>query len=241
MPVSFVRRSAGTLLDRLAIALGVRMHRRRGNMARLGLPAFATAAPGLVFHHPFELRHPERMHLGSDIKIGPNSTLKLVTRYPRAWMSHPDGDHVNQTFEPELHIGDRVTVTGSLQVTVYHRVIIEEDVLIASNVYISDGSHAMTRGDRPYKYQGIERLSPVHVGQGAWIGQNVVILPGVSIGAYAVIGANSVVTADVPAGAVAVGAPARVVRRWDAASEAWVRSGESSAESTDTMQELSDV
>ncbi len=223
MPTSFVRRVPKSLLDRLAIAIGVRLQRRHGAISRASLPRFATAAPGLVLQLPCELRHPERIHLGRDVKIGPNSVLKLITVYPRAWMRHPDGDHVEQTFDPQLHIGDRVTASSALHLIVYDHVSIEDDVLLAGNVYISDGSHAIVRGDRPYKYQGIERVAPVRVGRGAWLGQNVVVLPGVTIGAYAVVGANAVVTRDVPAGSVAVGTPARVVRRWDAESETWVR------------------
>jgi acetyltransferase-like isoleucine patch superfamily enzyme len=238
MPVAHAHRFVDKVLDRLAVALGTRIYRKRGALARSNHPTFATPAEDLELHQPFDVTHSERIHLGSGIRIGPNSLFKLVTRYPRSWMSHPEGEHVSQRFEPELYIGDRVTVTGSLQMTVYQRITIEDDVLIASNVYISDGSHAMTRGDRPYKYQGIEHIAPVHIGRGTWIGQNVVILPGVTIGAHAVVGANSVVTRDLPDGAVAVGAPARVVRRWDAASEAWVRAGERVPEVTQGAREV---
>jgi len=62
--------------------------------------------------------------------------------------------------------------------------------------------------------QGFERLEPVAIGDGAWLGQNVVVCPGVTIGTGAVVGANSVVTEDVPAYSLAVGAPARIVRRF---------------------------
>ena len=60
--------------------------------------------------------------------------------------------------------------------------------------------------------QGIAGVAGVDIGDGAWLGQNVVVCPGVSIGRGAVIGANSVVKDDVPAFSVAAGAPARVVR-----------------------------
>jgi acetyltransferase-like isoleucine patch superfamily enzyme len=65
--------------------------------------------------------------------------------------------------------------------------------------------------------QGIDRIAPVEIGDGAWLGENVVVGPGVRIGRGAVVGANAVVLDDVPDHAVAVGAPARVVHRLVAA------------------------
>ncbi|MFE6689175.1 sugar O-acetyltransferase [Streptomyces sp. NPDC057743] len=57
-----------------------------------------------------------------------------------------------------------------------------------------------------------ESARPIRVGDGAWLGGGVIVLPGVTIGADTVVGAGSVVTKDLPAGVVAVGNPARVVR-----------------------------
>ena len=69
---------------------------------------------------------------------------------------------------------------------------------------------------------GPEELRPMHsgdvsIGDGVWIGNNVVILPGCKIGNFSVIGANSVVNADVPDFAICAGIPARVIRGKDKA------------------------
>jgi acetyltransferase-like isoleucine patch superfamily enzyme len=56
-------------------------------------------------------------------------------------------------------------------------------------------------------------LHPAMIGEGAFIGTNVVTTPGVSIGSWAEIGAGAVVTRDVPPGAVMVGNPAKVIRQ----------------------------
>ena len=53
---------------------------------------------------------------------------------------------------------------------------------------------------------------PVTIGNGVWIGANVMVMPGVTIGENSVIGAGSVVTKDIPADVVAVGSPCRVLR-----------------------------
>lgn len=170
---------------------------------------------------PAVVENAERISIGAGVKLGPNSVLRASARYPGAWLKSPDGTHVSQTFEPTLTIGDRVTATAGLQVIAYDSVVIEDDVLFAANVYISDGSHATTRGDVPYKYQGLDPVAPVRIGRGSWIGQNVVVRPGVEIGECCVVGAGSVVTRSVPDSCMAVGAPARVVKRWNADLEGW--------------------
>lgn len=221
MPLAVPVRIVERALTALAVRVGTRLERSRDAIGRAGLPRFATEAPGLVVQPPYDIRHAERIHLGRDVKLGPNSVLKVNTRYPGGWLRHPEGDHVEQSFEPELRIGDRVTATAALQIAVFERVVIEDDVMFAANVFIADGTHASDRGDVPYKFQGIGHVAPVHVGRGAWIGQNVVISPGVNVGAFAIVGANAVVTRDVPPGCIAIGAPARVVKCWDVAAATW--------------------
>ncbi|MEO0693655.1 MAG: sugar O-acetyltransferase [Pseudomonadota bacterium] len=58
---------------------------------------------------------------------------------------------------------------------------------------------------------GLENGQPVTIGRNAWIGGNVIILPGVTVGDDAIIGAGAVVTRDVAPGATVVGNPARPI------------------------------
>lgn len=56
-------------------------------------------------------------------------------------------------------------------------------------------------------------VSPLEIGEGSWIGTDVIVLPQVKkIGAYSVIGAGSVVTKDVPDNVVVAGNPAKIIR-----------------------------
>jgi len=105
-----------------------------------------------------------------------------------------------------------VSVAGACVISAVRSVVLEDDVLLARNVYISDHSHRFTSTDKPVLAQGLDKIRPVLIRKGAWLGQNVVVCPGVTIGIGAVIGANSVVTEDVSDFSIAVGAPARVVR-----------------------------
>ncbi len=83
------------------------------------------------------------------------------------------------------------------------------DVMIGPFCFITDGDHGMTRGElvgrQPMK------ASPVVIGDGAWLGANVIVLKGVKIGAGAIVGAGSVVTRDVNENEIVAGVPARQI------------------------------
>lgn len=55
--------------------------------------------------------------------------------------------------------------------------------------------------------------APVHIGSNAYIGFEVMVMPGVTIGDGAIVGSRSVVWDDVEPHTVVVGNPARLVRR----------------------------
>jgi len=107
------------------------------------------------------------------------------------------------------------------------KVVIGNDVLIASRVFISDLNHGSYSGeeqDSPLTKPN-ERLlftKPVHIKDNVWIGENVCILPGVTIGRGCVIGSMSVVTKSIPDYSIAVGIPAKVVKQYDFETNRWV-------------------
>ena len=149
-----------------------------------------------VVQTPVRIEGERRMRLGSDVFIGADSWLHVV--------GDADGPVA-------IEVGDGTSIVGHCVLSAARSVRLGERVLLARGVYISDHSHARGDAGRAVLDQGVDGISPVAIGDGAWLGENVVVCPGVTIGAGAVVGANSVVTSDVPAGAVAVGAPARVL------------------------------
>ena len=160
--------------------------------------------------------------MGDDVSLGPNALLIAVTGYPGVTMQHPDKRERKQKFDSHISIGNRVTSTGQLQVAAMNRITIEDDVMFATNVNITDGFHGFTHTKEAYKYQELFRIQPIIIRQGCWIGQNVVICPGVTIGRMAIVGANSVVTKSLPDRCIAVGSPARVIKLWDDHLEEWI-------------------
>lgn len=132
--------------------------------------------------------------------------------------------------EQTLCIGDGSSIGRRNHIYALHRVELARKVLTASNVYISDCGHNFLDPFIPIIEQPIDALRPVSIGEGTWIGQGACII-GASVGKNCVIGANSVVLEDIPDYAVAVGAPARVVRRFDAKQSKWIASDNCELES----------
>lgn len=160
--------------------------------------AFAHFGRKTVLMYPLRLEGEKRIAIGDRVFIGPGSWLQTL----------PDGENNSVA----VSIGKGTSIAGACVISAVRSVQLEENVLLARNVYISDHTHKYADMDIPVMAQGVERIKPVLVKRGAWLGQNVVVCPGVTIGTGAVIGANSVVIEDIPDFSVAVGAPARVVK-----------------------------
>lgn len=89
------------------------------------------------------------------------------------------------------------------------KIKIGADTFIGPNCGLYTAVHPTNAKDR---VAGKEWARPITIGNGVWLGGNVVVLPGVTIGDRAVIGAGSVVTKDIPPDTVAVGNPCKVIK-----------------------------
>jgi acetyltransferase-like isoleucine patch superfamily enzyme len=78
---------------------------------------------------------------------------------------------------------------------------------IEDNVVISFGT-TITAHDA-----SCNKIAPVVIKRGSFIGTRSIILPGVTLGEDSIVGAGSVVTQDVPAGAVVGGCPAKIIKQ----------------------------
>ncbi len=208
---------------RIIIKTGILLHQANKDIADATLPRFGNIPNDLTIELPRRIINPEHVFLGDNIRIGPGSCLNAITHYPpRSWLNNPQKDFNSQNFSPRITIGNRVTATANLQISSVSEVTIEDDVMFASSINITDGLHGYENANVPYKYQQIFRITPIRIKRGSWIGQNVVILPGVTIGELSIIGANSVVTRNIPDRCIAVGAPAKVIKKWDNANQKWL-------------------
>lgn len=210
------------LIRKFVIKLGILTYSVNADIAKATLPKFGNNPKNIVIALPRKIINPENMFLGDNIVLGPYSFLMAETHYPSIAMKHPERHQVTQKFTPRISIGNRVTSTANLQIAAVNEITIEDDVMFASNINITDGLHGYENANEPYKFQKISKIAPVRIKQGCWIGQNVVILPGVTIGEFTIIGANSVVTKNIPDRCIAVGSPAKVIKKWDETTQKWI-------------------
>ena len=120
-----------------------------------------------------------------------------------------------------LHIGDGVTFGHFNHIVALDSVVIEDNVLTADRVYISDNAHDYENIELPISFQRIISKKPTRIGEGSWLGENVCVISA-NIGKHCVIGANSVVVKDIPDYSVAVGAPAIVIKKYDFSKKQWI-------------------
>lgn len=170
--------------------------RAASRFARFGAGSAIAFAPTEIFGERY-------VAIGRDVLFGPRLTLT-------AGLSP---GHILPT-GPVVTIGDRCVIGQGAGIVGISGIHIGTDVWTGHNVYITDFNHGYEDTTIPPGQQ-LSEARPVHIGDGAWIGNGATVLPGVSIGRNSVIGAGSVVTKSVPDLAVAVGNPARVVRRFD--------------------------
>lgn len=158
--------------------------------------AVASCGPGLEVVRPTTVKNPGSVAIGAAVVIREH-----------AWINCEPG------VRPTLTIGDRCYIGRFAHINAAHSVVIEDEVLIADRVHISDYQHAFDDPTRSVVAQGLTEPQPVRIGWGSWIGAGAVVMPGITIGRGAIVGANAVVTADVGDFEIVAGVPARVIGR----------------------------
>ena len=121
-----------------------------------------------------------------------------------------------------LRIGAHCEIGHFAHIVAKQSVTIEDSVLFADKVFVSDCTHEFEDIEMPVLNQPVTFIKEVTIGEGSWLGENVCVL-GASIGKHCIIGSNAVVTKDIPDYSIAVGSPARVIRHYDFEKKEWVR------------------
>lgn len=168
--------------------------------------AWSVAITRCFFPGVRVIRQPTRVRGFSNMRIGRNFTTGQYCRIEAA-------DSTVQG-EATMFIGRDVQINDGCHIASVVRLVIGNNVLIASGVFITDHDHGeidrasmdVAPAARPLV------CSAVIIGDNVWIGEKVVILKGVEIGHGSVVAAGAVVTKSMPPYSVIGGIPARVLR-----------------------------
>ncbi len=118
-------------------------------------------------------------------------------------------------FYPEIVIGDFVSIQKDCHIGAINKIVIGNNVLIASKVFISDHFHGLIEVETlktPPAKRKLFSKGPIFIEDNVWIGEGVVILGNVRIGKNCIVGANSVVNKSFPENCVIAGNPAKLIK-----------------------------
>lgn len=149
-------------------------------------------------------------HIGTGTFIKDNSWLNICS--------------YENNIMPKIIIEDGCQIGSRFTISIANKGIIEKNVIIAPNVYISDCSHNYESIGIPIMYQGITSITnEIVIGENSWIGVNASIVGNVHIGHGCVIAANSFVTKSIPDYCIVAGSPAEIIKMYDTITQQWIR------------------
>ena len=141
-----------------------------------------------------------------------------------------------------IFIGKKVRIFPNFRIETHGqgRIIIEDNTAIQQNVHITSASNLVIGSSSTilantfitnidHEYQGIDKhimdqpmiFKKTRIGENCFIGYGVAIQAGTILGKQCIVGANSVVRGIFEDYCVIVGAPAKVVKRYNPLSDKW--------------------
>lgn len=181
---------------------------RAGSRAARCFGAFGEGSS--IAFPPGDVIGPQAVRIGRSCAIG--AEVSLACGFPA--QSFP------AVCDPVITLGDRVSIGRGGFVVGLASIVLEDDVTIAPNVYITDHNHTYADRYLPIGQQWPEQADVV-IGEGSWLGTGVIVLPGARIGRHVTVAGGAVVRGEIPDYSVIAGTPAKVVRRWTEA-DGWV-------------------
>ena len=153
--------------------------------------------------YPYTFTNANLISIGENFYSGHNLRLDAISNYG------------HQTFKPEIIIGNNVSFQSNCHLGAISKITIEDNVMMASNIFISDHFHGIISNidvDLPPAQRELSTKGEIKICNSVWIGDSVCILPGVCIEKNTIVGANSVVTKSFPANVVIAGVPAKIIK-----------------------------
>jgi len=119
-----------------------------------------------------------------------------------------------------IHIQDDVVISQNVHITSAGNLSIGKSTLILANVFITNIDHDYEELDKHVVNQKYI-INDTTIGDNCYIGMGAAIMAGTKLGKQCVVGANSVVRGEFPDYCVIVGAPARMVKKYNFETQEW--------------------
>lgn len=137
---------------------------------------------------------------------------KKVRIFPHLRMETQDGG--------SIVIHDDVVISQNVHLTSAGQLEIGKSALILANVFITNIDHDYTEIGKHVVNQKIT-VKNTFIGDHCFIGMGAAIMAGTTLGKQCVVGANSVVRGTFPDYSVIVGAPAKIVKKYNPQTQVW--------------------
>lgn len=167
---------------------------------------------GSCIYKPLMLNGGAYIKLGDCVLIREHSRIEVLADW--------NGKKAKNT--PRLEIGNNVNIEERLHLICAEEIIIEDNVTISFDVYITDNVHSYQEINVHALKQTLD-TKKVLIKEYAMVGAGTRIMPGVTIGKNAIVGANAVVTKAVPDYSIVAGCPAKVIRQYDFEEKKWIQ------------------
>ncbi|NML59140.1 acyltransferase [Chryseobacterium cheonjiense] len=150
---------------------------------------------------PLFLMGTRKVFIGKKVRIFPHLRMEV----------HRNGS---------IHIQDDVVISQNVHITSAGNLTIGKSSLILANVFITNIDHDYQELNKHIVKQEY-LVSETIIGENCYIGMGAAIMAGTRLGKQCVVGANSVVKGEFPDYCVIVGAPAKMVKKYNFETQKW--------------------
>jgi acetyltransferase-like isoleucine patch superfamily enzyme len=175
-----------------------------------------TCGSGVVFGRNVTIRHPARIHIGSNVIIDDNVVLDAkgggdgITLGDNVMIAR---NTILSCKGGSIKIGDNTNIGMNCLFQSESAVDVGPNIVMASYCYlVGGGNHGMDRTDIPIIQQPPVSRGGITIEENCWLGARATVIDGVTVGRDSVLGAGAVAIRDVPEFSVAAGIPAKVIK-----------------------------
>jgi acetyltransferase-like isoleucine patch superfamily enzyme len=151
---------------------------------------------------PIYIKNFKQIFIGKQVRIFPNSRIECIGE------------------DAKIIIHDNVSIGHNLHLTALSTLEISKNCTISSNVLITDNQHTYSEIGRHIMSQK-SIVKKTFIGENCFIGTGAVIDSGTILGKQCIVGANAVISGLYPDCCVIVGAPGRIIKRYDVNTKEW--------------------